>query len=243
MILYEGPSQLDGSPIVVVATGLASRSTNRKTGSVVQTWILRADMDPVAASRAGKDNAICGRCPHRRSLGGACYVNLHQAPLSVYRAFQRGSYQHCPPEQLADTFSGKVVRLGAYGDPAAVPLWVWEAVTAKSKRWLGYTHQWMRPEVTAEGLGRFCMASCDSERDRFVAQSKGWRTFRVRLSAQPLLPGEFVCPASEEAGKRKTCVDCGACSGTGRVSPKAASPAIIVHGSLSKRFERAASAA
>ena len=40
-ILYCGPSLLDGSPIIVVITGLSGRSTNTKTGKMAQTWILR----------------------------------------------------------------------------------------------------------------------------------------------------------------------------------------------------------
>ena len=45
-ILYEGPSMLDGAPIVVIATGFAERSGNDKTGAMIQTWILRADIPP-----------------------------------------------------------------------------------------------------------------------------------------------------------------------------------------------------
>jgi hypothetical protein len=41
VVLYEGPSELDGKPIVVVAT---FNSVNDKTGNMVQTWIIRSDM-------------------------------------------------------------------------------------------------------------------------------------------------------------------------------------------------------
>jgi hypothetical protein len=47
IVLYRGPSLLDGSPIVAIAT---IGSTNVKTGPMVQTWILRADMNPLEAS-------------------------------------------------------------------------------------------------------------------------------------------------------------------------------------------------
>ena len=46
-ILYEGASMLDGAPIVVIAT---MKTSNRKTGDMVQTWILRSDVNPVEAS-------------------------------------------------------------------------------------------------------------------------------------------------------------------------------------------------
>jgi len=234
-ILYRGPSALDGAPIVVVATGLRAKSQNEKTGALVQTWILRADLDPLEASKAGADSSICGQCPHRRSLGGSCYVTLHQAPLSVYRAYHRGSYGvPLDSEGMAAALAGRKVRLGSYGDPAAVPLWVWDAALSRAESWLGYTHQWARPEVTSTGLGRFCMASADSSRDRLIATARGWRTFRVRAPSEPVMAGEFICPASAEAGKRRTCETCGACDGSAR--PKAASPVIMAHGALMNRF-------
>jgi hypothetical protein len=237
-ILYRGPSMLDGAPIVVVATGLRGKSSNVKTGNVVQTWILREDADPLAISRAGRDASICGECPHRRSLGGSCYVTLHQAPLSVWRAYARGSYGTAPlpRESLPALFEGRTVRLGSYGDPAAVPLAVWESALSQASGWLGYSHQWRRPGVTAAGLGRFTMASCDSEADRAAAVSLGWRTFRVRTADAPVMRGEFVCPASAEAGKRRTCETCGACAGADPSRPFAVSPVIIAHGGLASRF-------
>ena len=46
MIIYEGPSLLDGQQIVVIATGIKSKSSNGKTGGMIQTWILLCDIDP-----------------------------------------------------------------------------------------------------------------------------------------------------------------------------------------------------
>lgn len=39
-IAYQGPSQLDGKPVVLIVTR-AGRRSNRKTGALVQTYILR----------------------------------------------------------------------------------------------------------------------------------------------------------------------------------------------------------
>src|SRR5919205_567706 len=90
VILYRGPSLLDGSPIVCVAVGLARKSKNPKTGNAVQTYILADNgEDPVKAWQNGGDRAICGDCPHR---GSTCYVNIVQAPLAIYRAYRRGTY-------------------------------------------------------------------------------------------------------------------------------------------------------
>src|SRR6056297_1167050 len=97
-IAYEGPSLIDGQNIVVlVQTG----SSNRKTGDMVQTYILHANIDPITASRTGQDSAICGNCPHRgeahdgdkgQAKNRTCYVTLAHGPLGKYKAYKRGAY-------------------------------------------------------------------------------------------------------------------------------------------------------
>jgi hypothetical protein len=218
-ILYRGPSMLDGAPIVVIAT---DGSKNGKTGGMVQTWILRDDIDPNAALKSGDDSSVCGDCPHR---GAACYVTVFQAPLSVYRAYKRGRYADFRPGQYA----GRKVRIGSYGDPAAVPVDVWRAYTEGSAGITGYTHQW---RIADPELRAYCMASCDTAGQADDAHELGWRTFRVRLESEPTLPGEVMCPASDEAGHKLTCEECTACCGTrGR---RKGHITIIVHGAKSK---------
>jgi len=90
-IIYNGPSQIDGKPIVVIAT---YSNRNRKTGAVVQTYILRSDINPLEASKNGEDYSICGSCPMRGEVtkdpkrkiakGRRCYVNLGQGVLIVF---------------------------------------------------------------------------------------------------------------------------------------------------------------
>jgi len=229
MIIYEGPSEIDGAPIVVLATGIEGKSANAKTGAMIQTWILRSDIAPTDAARTGADASICGQCPHRHYLGGACYVVVHNAPRSTWAAHKRG--RHEPFDAAA--FTGRIVRLGAYGDPAAVPAHVWETVLQHAAGWTGYTHQWRTPQGAA--VRRWCMASVDSSVEYTLARAAGWRTFRVRRRGQPIRRGEFVCPASEEAGKQRTCETCQACDGAGE-RPGRASPVINVHGSLKGRL-------
>lgn len=222
IILYEGPSMLDGKPIVVIATG----STNRKTGGMLQTWIMRADVEPHAAVKTGDDASVCGDCPHR---GTTCYVVVFQAPLSVYRAFKRGSYRKAGDlGTIRAVGKGKAVRLGSYGDPAAVPVEVLEALTADAASHTGYTHQWRK----ADHLKGLCMASCDTEADRVEAKATGWRTFRVRAEGADKMEGEIACPASDEAGNRTTCERCGLCAGLRKWSGKDIT--IQVHGAASK---------
>jgi hypothetical protein len=96
MLVWQGVSQLDGvTPIVVLATfdtKHGAESSNEKTGAMVQTYILRADMSPMDALRAGADTAICGDCPHRSPISGgtgACYVQVAKAPEGIWRAHMR----------------------------------------------------------------------------------------------------------------------------------------------------------
>ena len=70
-VLYQGPSRLNGEPIVAIAT---MRTANVKTGNMVQTWILTAEVSPEQAVKTGADEAVCGSCPHRHFLNGGCYV-------------------------------------------------------------------------------------------------------------------------------------------------------------------------
>jgi hypothetical protein len=186
-IFYRGPSMLDGSPIIAVATGTARGSRNGKTGSEVQTWILRDDVSPVEAVKLGLDVSICGDCVHRGDgTGGArsCYVTVFQAPLVVWKTAQKGGYPTVTPEAAGETLAGKVLRLGSYGDPAAVPVHVWQALVANVSGHTGYTHQWR----TSDALRDLCMASCDSSFEQELASAQGWRTFRVRTASEQLAP-------------------------------------------------------
>ena len=65
LIIYEGPSAIDGAPIVAILTGLANASRNTGTGDMLQLYILRADMMPEAARHTGADASICGTCSMR----------------------------------------------------------------------------------------------------------------------------------------------------------------------------------
>ena len=114
-----------------------------------------------------------------------------------------------------------------YGDPAAVPLSVWEAVCRLASGWTGYTHRWADCD---QGLARYCMASVDTTRQQEEAAGAGWRTFRVRLPDEPVLQGEKVCPASKEGRRRKKCDGCLACNGA-REGDTRDSIAIVFHGS------------
>ena len=216
-VIYNGPSMLDGAPIVVIAI---EGSTNRKTGNMVQTYIIRSDMSPIEAVNNGADASVCGNCRHRgtHEQGRTCYVNLGQGALSVWRAYLAGNYKNLAGKYHAIRQLGerRMVRLGTYGDPAAVPSIVFNWLVDGSTAHTGYTHQWR----IFPHLARYCMASTDTIRETQEALAKGWRTFRVQTKAyqREAVKGllEVTCPASAEAGKLITCSQCKACSGNSR---------------------------
>lgn len=211
-IIYRGPSQLDGKPIVVIAIGFTSGSSNSKTGNMIQTHILREDIAPTDAIKTGDDVSICGQCVHRgdgTGKGRTCYVNVGQGPLVVWKTYQAGKY----PVWDGQGVAGRMVRLGTYGDPAAVPATVWISLLHGSIGHTGYTHQWKHPDLLPI-FKTLCMASADSVEEAAQAQAMGWRTFRVALPDHVArLDNEAICPASAEAGKKLTCAQCRACDG------------------------------
>lgn len=235
VILYEGPSLIDGAPIVVIATGLRTGSTNAKTGAMVQTYILRSDIPPLDAVKSGADVSICGSCTHRgdgTGAGRSCYVTLMHGPRGVYAAYKRGSYTKAVTvEDLNDVGRDRMVRLGTYGDPVAAPIQIWRSVLAYAKGWTGYTHRWQDASVSFVDWAPLVMASCDSEAEMRLAQRKmGYRTFRVTpVGVGPIKGVEVVCPASHEAGQKVSCIDCKACMGTS--SKARVSIQIQAHGS------------
>lgn len=238
-IIWEGLSKLDGrTPVVCIATGLGTASSNPKTGAMVQTWILLRDESPVSAIKdTAHDSAICGQCPHRGDHGKAraCYVNI-MGPQSVWRAYKRGAYPRVKAKNLSGLLSGRPLRLGSYGDPAALPSALVARLVKHANNNTGYTHQWRH----ATELQPYVMASVDSETEAREAWANGWRTFRVRAvspdgTPDPLLPGEVICPASDEGRHRTTCERCGLCKGT---RMRARSIAIVNHSASARARTR-----
>lgn len=222
-IIYNGPSLLDGKPIVVIAT---YSNRNSKTGRVVQTYIIRADINPLEASKTGEDYSICGDCvmrgtptsdPERKQAKGRrCYVNLGQGVLIVYKAFLRGVYQ---AGAARDMGRGRFVRVGTYGDPGAVPSYVWDELLSEATTWTAYSHQsgW-RPDIA--------MQSADTYAQAWAHWRAGRRTFRVITGIEHLDKAhEALCPASKEAGQRVQCTACKLCKG----GTAAKSIAIVEH--------------
>jgi hypothetical protein len=206
-VLYEGPSPIDGAPIVCIITGFTESSDNGKTGSMLQTWILRQDIAPNIGYRDGSNLSICGGCHHFTQK--TCYVTWHQAPLSVWRCYKRGGYAHLTDYSVLDGFD---LRIGSAGDPYCVPEPVWRACLAHTRHHTGYTAQWRRTD--AQSLRDLLQASCHGFRDYLDATAHGWQPYLVTEPGQPAPAGLTLCPASAEAGHATTCSACHACDGS-----------------------------
>ena len=243
-VIYRGASLIDGAPIVVIAS---VGSKNSKTGGMVQTYIIREDIDPREASKTGADFSICGSCPHRGEAhddpakklakGRTCYVEIGKSVLNVWRTYHRGSYAVADDPVTRELIgSGRMVRLGAYGDPAAVPAYVWQQLTAAAKSHTGYSHQFKESFAESDSLN-LCMVSADSVKEAADFQARGYRTFRIipinewRANERgALLESEILCPATKEAGQLTQCADCGLCGGVTGKSKAAKSIAVVAHG-------------
>jgi len=188
------------------------------------------DIHPIEASRTGADVSICGDCPHRgipnpnKTKGWAekrgCYVNLAHGPASVWQAYRRGSYDVVQGHKaIAALGMGQMVRLGTYGDPSAVPGFIWDSLLSQCEGWTAYTHGKVNPDPER------IMTSADSLAQAQNAWDRGERTFRVVKSVSDLVKGqEVLCPA--------TCQACKLCAGA---SVKGKSIAIPAHGSASAK--------
>ena len=230
-ILYEGPSMIDGAPIVVIVTGLEGKaSRNTKTGAMIQSWVMRSDVAPHVAIKTGQDAAVCGDCNlrpiHAKARGKRrpCYVKVWQAPRSVFDGFKRGIYPRVTADEARALLTGRAFRLGSYGNPSAAPFALWQAATADCVKLTGYIHNWRSASPQWSAL---VMASVESVQHGLEARKLGYRLFRVRDVSEPLQSKEVMCPASKEAGFKTSCFSCGACGG--HSSKARADIAILAH--------------
>lgn len=231
MILYRGASLLDPSAEVMVVATLDS--DNRKTGPMTQLWIMRTDRHPVQAVSDGTDDAICGACAMRGTgvRGRVCYVRVQHAPAAVFRAFRGGQYRDLsrdPMPRISYLLRGHKLRLGAYGDPAAVAYEWWRAILRRTAGWTGYTHHW---RTCDRRMAELVMASVDTLQEMQEAGQAGYRTYRVRTTDSPVLKTESLCPASDEMQHRTTCDQCLLCNGK-EYGDQRRSVVILAHGAV-----------
>jgi len=237
-LVYDGPSSFTDERIFCVATGFVNPSQNDKTGPMLQGWIVPWEHSPLDAVPAGLDRCVCGDCRNRPADGGCCYVMLRRGPQQVWYSHRRmNPYPALEPSEHRSWPSPLAIRFGAWGDPVAAPASCWAPLRERARTWTGYTAAWRTAPLDAWW---WLMASVTSPAERDEAKALGWRTFRIRLPGEPVLPGEIVCPASPEGGHRTTCIRCGLCSGA-RVEASLAArsapdPVIIAHGCRAHRL-------
>ncbi len=200
MIAYEGPSLIDDTPIALILT---DGSSNKKTGTMLQSWII-----PQHGNILDKDAdiAVCGDCVFRE---GACYVTKFFAPRNIQKTYQAGNYEKLRPHRIRH----EILRIGSWGDPAALPAHIWQQLlrrTSLQGRHTGYTHQWRTCDPI---FATFCMASVETEADMHLAHSMGYKTFRVKLPDEPKLPTEAICLNTTTGMSCKQCLLCNAASG------------------------------
>lgn len=201
-ILHQGSK--GGHDYVVIAT---LKTNNRKTGDMIQVWILLVDVSPVEGVKTGIDAlSVCIGCIF--ATGEGCYVNVGQAPLAIWKAFHRGLYETLPLAGYPLIFTGRKVRFGAYGNPSLIPLAKVKLIAGLSDGWTGYFHDWKdMHSLTAQAYGKFFMASTETEDSRCKANEKGLRYFHVSPE-QP--EGTLECLADSHG---IACIDCNLCNG------------------------------
>lgn len=236
VLLWHGPSQINGEPVFAL---IQFGSGNRKTGSMLQTYILSAERSPMEALHGRLEESICGTCPHRPQADGtrSCYVDWRSLATvwqsvtgSGIRTGIATEGRYLTLQEVASLCGvdtkralellgmGERVRLGTYGDPAAIPAALWSTLTSQAETWTGYTHQWDNGAVSSEqrqALKPLVRASVDDAQGYQASTSTGWVPFvvtpdvetgRALRSLGPMPVA--LCPASEEAGQKVTCAAC-----------------------------------
>jgi hypothetical protein len=163
------------------------------------------------------------------NIDRTCYVTLFQAPLNIWKKYKKGGYDKIEPHKLQKLLKDRVVRIGAYGDPAFIPLWFWDIILKEVEASTGYTHQW---KVCNKRMAKYCMASVDTPEEKIVANSLGYRTFRVKTIDDKLEHNEVGCLSDKIARQDKplvSCIDCKMCGGL--TSKVKSDITIIIHGS------------
>ena len=230
-IIYTGLSPYNGMEIYAQISGMIALSQNKKTGSSAQLTILVNKMHPNEALKTGADVAICGQCPLRghysetlgKMVDRLCYVQVNKSPSSKHRAKEKGTTITLTPHEAGVILyaNGKrTVRLGEYGDPAMIPVEIYdELFMASEGKWLGYTHQW-KESFFDSAIFNYTMASLDNDMTREeLEQAHGdtARSYRVTESYDDIRPNEIACPSKDKVSGIIVlqCNDCNLCAGAG----------------------------
>ena len=115
LCVYDGPSLRDGVRTIVLISGYDTPSINTKTGDMLQSYIMRADMSPSMAAAIGADETICGLCALRPIIVKAarlrgstaipCYVDKVRGPDGVWQSWAAGNVETVTPQEAAARYA------------------------------------------------------------------------------------------------------------------------------------------
>jgi hypothetical protein len=148
-------------------------------------------------------------------------------PNSIYKAYKNGRYPNFNIELHGQYLANRKIRLGAYGDPSAIPFDINKTLTELAVSHTGYTHQIAHKKFDKRYID-ICQISADTPKQALKYQSMGAKTFRVALPNDSLYDNEIECLADS---KGLNCIDCGLCDGQTK------NIAIMVHGSRKNNFK------
>lgn len=169
------------------------------------------------------DAKNCFDCPFsvNSNQGGAkCYthkVMQYSGFVSMLKSIVKEfstlnkipNYSNVDSDKLTAMATNRYVRFGTYGEPSVHPIELVKTLTNVAKSWTGYTHQYFRKPEYAN----FFMASTHNEIQAKTAMDKfNYRSFIATDDNSDTTA--VICPASNEAGFKSNCADCGLCSGT-----------------------------
>lgn len=167
------------------------------------------------------DKGVCFDCPFSSNAGnGSCYThksNQFKGFISMLKSIANEFNQNFDsiPELSTKDYidivrmgDNRYVRFGSYGEPTLIPIALVKMMVNVSKSYTGYSHQYMRKPEYA----KYLMASTHNQFQANIASEKfGFRSF-IAVKDNSKTVG-VICPASDEAGFKSTCSDCGLCSG------------------------------
>jgi len=234
ILLYVGPSRYDGTTIRVYL--YASRG-NSKTGKVAGLVIVPDGVaDFFSILRLGLDGSNCGACPFRGLASGGkggCYTHAGTTPVALSGLIRSGLALDAVTDvgtAVTDFLQYRrgglrfaALRSAVYGDAAALPVDVWQAIEAACLSLglpiLGYTHGHtalgLRGVDHLRGSHVLSIDATTSADTQALRRSAGWRGFEVVAPGARPAAGSFACPASVERGRKLTCVECKACGSDG----------------------------
>lgn len=194
-------------------------SANKKIGVGYTVQTYHFSFEQVRNNNLVLDSGNCFDCPfsfnRNEGKSGGCYCHKDKQLLGIKAMLRRLSKLSIEPLRkdklnsfliISKELKPSTTRMGAYGEPVTLPLNVVGKLCRLSPKHTGYTHQYTK----LQGYSKYLMASTHNAFETSLANSLGFRAFSVDGNGA-------VCPAAKEfKGKKKTCVECGACDGTSK---------------------------